>query len=108
MRSRRLLCLLTALLFALSSAGHVYAVTGTVVKMPAAAMDGATPDHGMDCGGDDNAAKTNCMAMCATSFAILADAAPIPSVIALRTIESASELLLPEREPLPEPHPPRT
>ena len=62
----------------------------------------------MDCGGSDKAAKTNCMAMCATSFAILADAAPMPSAIALRTIESASGLPLAEREPLPEPDPPRT
>ena len=83
-RSRRLLCLLTALLFAISSVGHVYAVTNAVMKMPAAAMDGTMPDHGMDCGGS------------------------MPVAVALHAIEPAVELPPPEREPLPEPHPLRT
>ena len=107
-RSRRLLCLLTALLFAISSVGHVYAVTNAVMKMPAAAMDGTMPDHGMDCGGSDKAAKANCMAMCATSVAILSVPVAMPVAVALHAIEPAVELPPPEREPLPEPHPPRT
>ncbi len=107
---RRLFCLLTAMLFAISSVGHVYAATEMAAKAPTAmAMESSMPeDHGMDCdGGDDKAARVNCMAMCATSLAILSEPAPVPFVVALQGVESGTELPPPERGLLPEPHPPK-
>src|SRR5882757_11063216 len=55
---RRWLCLLMALLFAVSGAAHAYAMTDAAMKMPSAAMessmsDQSMADHGMDCGGSD-------------------------------------------------------
>ncbi len=103
---RRLFCFLTALLFALSSVGHVYAATEAVMKMPAAAME--MSDHGMDCGGgSDKGARANCMAMCATSVAILSESVAVPAFVALQDVESIAELPPPERGLLPEPHPPK-
>jgi hypothetical protein len=109
---RRLFCLLTAMLFALSSVGHVYAATEAVMKMPAAAMEGSmegsVTDHGMDCGGgNDEGARANCMAMCATSVAILGEPIVVPVVAALQSVKPAAELPPPERGLLPEPHPPK-
>ena len=105
---RRLFCLLTALLFALSSVGHVYAATEAVMKMPATAMEDTMSDDGMDCGGgSDKGARVNCMAMCATSIAILAEPVAVPVVVALQNVESGTELPPPERGLLPEPHPPK-
>jgi archaellum component FlaG (FlaF/FlaG flagellin family) len=106
--SRRLFCFLAALLFALSSVGHVYATTEALMKMPAAAMESSMSDHGMDCGGsNDKGARANCMAMCATSFAILSEPITIPVVVVLQDVESITELPPPERGLLPEPHPPK-
>jgi hypothetical protein len=106
---RRLFCLLTAVLFALSSVAHVYAATEAAMKMPAAAtMENSAPDHDMDCGGGgDNAAHAACIAMCATAMAILGEAIVVPFVVAARDIESDPELPPSGRGPSPEPHPPK-
>ena len=104
---RRLLCFVTALLFAISSVAHVYGATQATMKMPAAAMEASVPDHGMDCGGDDKAAHAACIAMCATAVAILSEPAAIPFVVVTQSIESAAELALSSRGPSPEPHPPK-
>ena len=106
---RRRFGLLTALLFAISSVGHVYAATAAAAKMPATvAMEGSMADHGMDCGGgDDKGARAHCMAMCATSVAILSEPVAIAVTIAMQAVVSDTELPPPERGVSPEPHPPR-
>jgi hypothetical protein len=108
---RRLFCLLTAVLFALSSVAHVYAATEAVMKMPAAAMEslmeGSASDHGMDCGGGDKADRAACVAMCATAAAILGEPIAVPFVVTAQYIESDAELPPPGRGPSPEPHPPK-
>jgi hypothetical protein len=103
---RRLLCLATAALFAISSAAHVYAVTAASLTMPTA-MEAPAPDHAMDCGGDDKAAHAACVAMCATSVAILSEPAVVPVVVARQNVERASQLPPSSRGPSPEPHPPK-
>ena len=109
---RRLFCLLTAVLFALSSVAQVYAATEAVMKMPAAAMESSTessaPDHGMDCGGGgDKAARAACVAMCATAVAILGEPIAIPFVVTAQYVESDPELPPRGRGPSPEIHPPK-
>jgi len=110
---RRLFGLLTAVLFTISSVGHVYAATEALMKMPAPMADGVMSDHGMsdhgmDCGGgDDKAARVNCMAMCATAVAILSQPVTVPVVVAMLDVASGAELPPPARGVLPEPHPPR-
>ena len=103
---RRLLCLLTALLFAIGSVAHVNATTEAVMKTPAA-VDTSAADHGMDCGGSDKAAHAACVAMCATAVAILSEPAAIPFVIAMQNVEAGPELPPPDHSPSPEPHPPK-
>ena len=105
---RRVLCLLTALLFAVSSVAHVYAATAAAMTMPDAAM--ATSDRsmdGMDCGGSDKAAHKACVAMCATAVAILNEPIIVPLVLAMQNVEADPELPPLGRGPSPEPHPPK-
>jgi hypothetical protein len=88
--NRRLLCLLTVLVFAISGVAQVYAATASMMQMPAAAMD--APDHGMGgCGGNDKTAHTACVAMCATAVAILCEPAAIPMAVAMQDLASAPE-----------------
>jgi hypothetical protein len=84
--NRRWLCLLTALLFAISSMAHAYAMTDASMKMPSAAMESSAPDHGMDCGGNDKAPHAACVAMCATAVAILSEPVAMTFVVAMRDI----------------------
>ena len=106
--NRRWLCLLTALLFAISSTAHAYAMTDAAMKMPSVAMESSAPDHGMDCGGGpDKAAQATCIAICAMAVAILSEPVAIPFVVAMQDIVAAPELLLPGACPSPEPHPPK-
>jgi len=104
---RRLRCLVAALLFAISSVAHVYAATTATTKMPAVVMEPASPDHGMDCGGDDKTTRAACMAICATAVAILGESVAIPFAVATQDVESNLGLPLPSRDPSPEPHPPK-
>jgi len=110
---RRWLCLLTALLFAVSGAAHAYAMTDAAMKMPSAAMASATPDQrmmpdGMDCGGgSDKAAHAACVAMCATAVGILSELVAVPFVVAMHDIVAAAELPPPSGGPSPDPHPPK-
>ena len=106
--NRRMLCLLMALLFAVSSVAHVYAATEAAMKMPSAAM--AASEHGMDgmdCGGSDKAAHAACVAMCATAVAILNEPIVVPLVLAVQSVEADPELPPLGRGPAPEPHPPK-
>jgi hypothetical protein len=70
-------------------------------------METPMPDHGMDCGGDDNAAHAACVAMCATAVAILNAPIELPRVVAIEDRTSGPELPLSDRAPSPEPHPPK-
>jgi hypothetical protein len=104
---RRLLCFVTALLFAIGSVGQVYAATEALMQMPAAAMADSSPDHDMDCGGHDKASRAACVALCATSVAILIDPVAVPFAVAQRNVEAQAESPPPGRGPSPEPHPPK-
>ena len=103
--NRRWLCLLTALLFAIGSVAHAYAMTDAAMNMSSAAMESS--DHGTDCGGNDKAAHSACVAMCATTFAILSDPVATPFVVAIQDVVADPDLPLPSRSPSPEPHPPK-
>ena len=108
--NRRWLCLLTALLFAVSGVAHAYAMTDAAMKMPA--MESSMPirlmpDHGMDCGGSDKAAHADCIAMCATAVGHSRRTGCGPFVVAMQDIAAAVELPPPSGGPSPEPHPPK-
>jgi hypothetical protein len=103
--NRRWLCLLTALVFAISSMAHAYAMTDAAMKMPSGAMESSAPDHGMDCGGGPD--KATCMAICAMAVAILSAPVAISFVAAMQDIEAAPELPPPGASLSPEPHPPK-
>lgn len=103
--NRRWLCALTALLFAIGSVAHAYAMTDAAMNTPSAAMESS--DHGMDCGGGDKAAHATCVAMCATAFAILSEPIATPFVVAMQDITADPDLPLTSRSPSPEPHPPK-
>jgi hypothetical protein len=109
--NRRWLCLLTAVLFAVSGASHAYAMTDAAMKMPAMASampdQDMMPDHGMDCGGSGKAAHADCIAMCATAAAILSELVAVPFVVAMHGIVAAPELPLASDGPSPDPHPPK-
>jgi hypothetical protein len=110
--NRRWLCLLTALLFAVSGVAHAYAMTDAAIKMPSATMESAMPDqsmpdHGMDCGGGDQAGHADCIAMCATTTAILSELVAVPFVVAMQGIVAAAELPPSSGGPSPDPHPPK-
>src|SRR5436190_9933404 len=106
---RRWLCLLTALLFAVSGAAHAYAMTDAAMKMPAmesSMSDQGMADHGMDCGGG-KAAHADCLAMCATAAAILSELVAVPFVVAMHDVVIAAELPPASGGPSPDPHPPK-
>jgi len=105
--NRRWVCLLIALLFAMGSMAHAYAMTDAAMMMPNAAMESSASDHGMDCGGSDKAAHAACVAMCATAVAILGEPVAIPFVVSMQDIVVAPELSPHSRGPSPEPHPPK-
>jgi len=105
---RRLLCLLTALLFAVGSVAQVYAGTEAAMTMPSTAM--AVSEHGMsgmDCGGNGKAAHAACVAMCATAVAILNEPIIVPMVLAMQNVAASPEQPPLGRGPSPEPHPPK-
>jgi hypothetical protein len=110
--NRRWLSLLMALLFAVSGAAHAYAMTDAAMKMPSTAMessisDQSMPDHGMDCGGNDKAARADCIAMCATAVGILSELVAVPFAVAMHDIVAVPELPPPSGGPSPDPHPPK-
>jgi hypothetical protein len=104
---RRLLRLVTALLFAIGSVAHVYAATGAATTMGSAAMETSAPDDGMDCCPKDKAAHATCVAMCATAVAILSDPIAVPLSVVVTGVESDPELPPPSHGPSLEPHPPK-
>jgi hypothetical protein len=109
--NRRWLCLLMAVLFAVSGAAHAYAMTDAAMKMPARESSlhdqGMMPGHGMDCGGHDKAARADCIAMCATAVGILSELVAVPFVVTMHDIVAAAELPPPSGGPSPDPHPPK-
>jgi hypothetical protein len=108
--NRRWLCLLMALLFAVSGAAHAYAMTDAAMKMPAmtsSMSDQSMAEHGMDCGGGDKAAHADCIAMCVTAVGILSELVAVPFVVAMHDIVAVPELPPPSGGPSPDPHPPK-
>jgi hypothetical protein len=103
--NRRWLSVLTALLFAIGSVAHAYAMTDAAMNTPSAAMESS--DHGMDCGGSDKATHAACIAICATAVAILCEPVAIPFVVAMQDVVVDPDLPLASRVPSPEPHPPK-
>jgi hypothetical protein len=99
--------MLTALLFAIGSVAHAYAMTDAAMNMPSAAMESSMSDHGMDCGGSDKAAHATCVAMCATAFAIPSEPVATPFVVTIQDVVIDPDLPLASRSPSPEPHPPK-
>jgi len=107
---RRLICLLSALLFALGGVAHAYAATDAVMKMSAAGMETAGHDDGMggmDCGGKDKAAQAACIAMCASAVAISNEPVAIPFVVAAQDVDSVPAALPSGLGLSPEPPPPK-
>jgi|SRR5262245_44040842 len=109
---RRLLCLLIALLFALSGVAQVYVATISQMQMPSATMEGFAsdhnPDHGMGCGGNDKATHAACLAMCATAIAVLSEPAALPIAVAMQDLHAAPDALPSSHGFPPEPPPPKS
>ena len=107
--NRRWLCLVTAVLFAISSTAYAYAMTDAAMKMPGVAMESSSPDHGMDCGGGaDKTAQATCMAICAMAVAILNAPVAITFAVGMQDMVAAPELALASASRSPEPHPPKS
>ena len=105
--NRRLLSLLIAMLFAIGSLGHVYAATKAMMTMPTTGMVGSSHDHDMDCGGNDKGSRSACVALCATSVAILADPLLVSSATVQRVVEPLVDLAPPSCILSPEQPPPK-
>jgi hypothetical protein len=104
---RRLLRLVTALLFAFSGVAYAYAATEVAVTAGNVAMEMPVPDDGMDCCGTDKTTRVSCVAMCATAIAILSDPVAVPFAVAVKGVESDPELLPSGRDPSLDPYPPK-
>jgi hypothetical protein len=104
----RLIAFLTAVLFGLSTLGHGVTMAETVMKPMAAAAAGmASPDHSMDCDGDDGAKQAACFATCASVIGILWDAVPMPLTFAAGEVLAPAVLPLADHGRPPDPHPPK-
>jgi len=103
----RLLCVLVALLFAISGAVTAYAATASMVQMPASASEGAMPSHDDGCDGKDKATHAACLAMCAATLAVLTDPAAIAFPASVPDRRAALEVVLTSRALSPEPPPPK-
>ena len=104
---RRLLCFVTALLFAIGSVVHVHAAAIAPIEMGTAPMESTAPDDGMDCCGKDKAAQVTCVAMCATAVAVLSDPIAVPFDVVVKGVASAPELPPTSHGPSLDPHPPK-
>ena len=108
----RLIALMTAMLFGLSIVGHGFAMSGAAMNPMTAAADMSTgmssPDHSMDCDGDDGAKQVACFATCASVIGILWDAAPVPLSPTSGEMTAHAVLRLAEHGSPPDPHPPKT
>jgi hypothetical protein len=104
---RRLLCLVTALLFAIGSVAYVHAATIAAIEMGTAPMEASAPDDGIDCCGKDKAADIDCVAMCATAVAILSDPIAVPFAVVVTGVAPAPELPPTSHGPSLDPHPPK-
>jgi hypothetical protein len=106
---RQVVALLIAMLLGISTIAHGFVMTEAALKMSAAtgAMDMPSPDHAVDCGGDDKAARAACMATCASIIAILCESAQMPIVATMQDLAPDVELPFSGRGIPPEPHPPK-
>lgn len=99
----------TAIFFAVSLIAQGLLTTEASAKMTAATYTMAMPsvDGPMDCDGQDDTSRGNCVATCSAIVGILTDALvlsliPAPRGPAQRLIQSLSDLSVP-----PDPYPPR-
>lgn len=106
---RNIVSLLIATLFSISVVAHGFVMTEAALKMSAAtaAMETPSPDHAMDCGGDDNTARAACLATCASVIAILSEPTLLPIVVTMQDLTADVELPFSGRGIPPEPHPPK-
>ncbi len=109
---RRSVALFTAMLFALSIAGHGLAVTnmGTKAMTAVATMDRSAADSSkaMDCDESDIAMQLVCHAFCASMVAVLSEPIELPTTTALQPANSFYTQTLPGQHRSPDPHPPRS
>lgn len=103
---RRLQRQVFALLFAISSVVHAYAVTVSMMNMPTATMDASASDD-MDCCASNKATNAACVAICATAVAILTNPVTTPQPVTTEDVEPALQLPLISSDPSPEPPPPK-
>lgn len=107
----RLIALATVMLFVFSIAEHG-ALMGAMVKAtggptsismhsPAADCDGGCPNGG-------SGMQMACFAQCATSVGIIASAVEVPARPLARRAPLTAARLLADRNPPPDPHPPKT
>ena len=108
----RLIALMTAMLFGLSIVGHGFAMSGAAMNpMTAASMSStgmSSPDHAMDCDGNDGAKQVACFATCASVIGILWDSAPVPLAATSGEMTAPAVLPLADHGSPPDPHPPKT
>jgi hypothetical protein len=107
----RLIALMTAMLFGLSIVGHGFAMSGAAMNPMTAGMSStgmSSPDHAMDCDGDDGAKQVACFATCASVIGILGDAAPVPLAATSREMTAPAVLALADHGSPPDPYPPKT
>ena len=104
----RLIGLATAVLFCFSIVGHGFAMSDMSAKM---VMATPTADMSQDaCAGcDENAITMHaaCIALCASSVAILSDPVQLLIMTVGREVNPAATRFLPGRDRPPEPYPPR-
>jgi len=107
--NRRFTALVTAMLFAISVAGHGFAASHANMKamdvMAASDTQPSTPDHG--CGGNDGGGMA-CFALCASAVAVLPESATLPVTMAMPQPLSNAEGFIASHDIPPDPAPPRS
>jgi hypothetical protein len=97
-----------ALLFAISSVVHAYAVTVSMMTMPTTTIDASASDgDDMGCCASDKATHAACVAICASAFAILAEPVTTPYLVTTQGVEPALQLPLTSSDRSPDPPPPK-
>jgi hypothetical protein len=107
--NRRFTALVTAILFAVSVAGHGFASSHAGMKAmeSAAASDMQSPITDSGCGGNEGDGMA-CFALCASAVAVLPESAALPITITVTQPLSLAELPLLSRDNPPDPAPPRS
>lgn len=106
---RRLIALVTAILFGFSVADHGFLMGDMSTKMAAAAvtMDMSSANVDMGYGEDNPDARMACFALCASSVGVFSDPAEPPIVISFQRIDSPPLGFLLGRNATPDPYPPK-